>query len=170
TVDPNHELLFFFFSSRRRHTRFSRDWSSDVCSSDLDDRDDGRQRRAETHARWGHRRGMRHVLRTVFLHELRELHMGDGWGLSTHPLVCAVEDGPEMAEPLRDAELGCLHLLFRTAVEAARPTPKRHPESGLLPHCARCALLLCLLLLTHQQLESRDAAPGCDAHKEPESA
>src|SRR5690606_39647800 len=28
-------LLLFFFSSRRRHTRFSRDWSSDVCSSDL---------------------------------------------------------------------------------------------------------------------------------------
>src|SRR3989449_6283958 len=27
--------LFFFFSSRRRHTRCSRDWSSDVCSSDL---------------------------------------------------------------------------------------------------------------------------------------
>src|SRR6266511_3272326 len=26
---------FFFFSRRRRHTRFSRDWSSDVCSSDL---------------------------------------------------------------------------------------------------------------------------------------
>src|SRR6266511_3114282 len=28
--------IFFFFSSRRRHTRFSRDWSSDVCSSDLE--------------------------------------------------------------------------------------------------------------------------------------
>src|SRR5690606_40619281 len=27
--------ILFFFSSRRRHTRFSRDWSSDVCSSDL---------------------------------------------------------------------------------------------------------------------------------------
>src|SRR5205809_6449083 len=27
--------LLFFFSSRRRHTRCSRDWSSDVCSSDL---------------------------------------------------------------------------------------------------------------------------------------
>src|SRR5690554_7152601 len=27
--------LFFFFSSRRRHTRCGRDWSSDVCSSDL---------------------------------------------------------------------------------------------------------------------------------------
>src|SRR3989442_12395301 len=29
------EDLFFFFSSRRRHTRCGRDWSSDVCSSDL---------------------------------------------------------------------------------------------------------------------------------------
>src|SRR6266508_4927633 len=30
-------VLFFFFSSRRRHTRWPRDWSSDVCSSDLAD-------------------------------------------------------------------------------------------------------------------------------------
>src|SRR5699024_11331121 len=28
-------MLSFFFSSRRRHTRSKRDWSSDVCSSDL---------------------------------------------------------------------------------------------------------------------------------------
>src|SRR5689334_24677333 len=28
-------MLFFFFSSRRRHTRWNCDWSSDVCSSDL---------------------------------------------------------------------------------------------------------------------------------------
>src|SRR5699024_11399764 len=28
-------VYFFFFSSRRRHTRSKRDWSSDVCSSDL---------------------------------------------------------------------------------------------------------------------------------------
>src|SRR5690606_40845192 len=32
TIDKD---ALFFFSSRRRHTRFSRDWSSDVCSSDL---------------------------------------------------------------------------------------------------------------------------------------
>src|SRR5699024_11430816 len=30
-----YSLIFFFFSSRRRHTRSKRDWSSDVCSSDL---------------------------------------------------------------------------------------------------------------------------------------
>src|SRR2546430_12385789 len=29
-------VVFFFFSSRRRHTRFDCDWSSDVCSSDLE--------------------------------------------------------------------------------------------------------------------------------------
>src|SRR2546428_3060790 len=29
-------MSFFFFSSRRRHTRSDRDWSSDVCSSDLE--------------------------------------------------------------------------------------------------------------------------------------
>src|SRR5437762_3585549 len=30
-------FVFFFFSSRRRHTRYIGDWSSDVCSSDLVD-------------------------------------------------------------------------------------------------------------------------------------
>src|SRR5690606_40359452 len=35
-------VQLFFFSSSRRHTRFSRDWSSDVCSSDLDS-DPGRR-------------------------------------------------------------------------------------------------------------------------------
>src|SRR5699024_12116007 len=32
-------VLLFFFSSRRRHTRSKRDWSSDVCSSDLGELD-----------------------------------------------------------------------------------------------------------------------------------
>src|SRR2546429_2443964 len=37
-IDSNVDIFtyyVFFFSSRRRHTRCSRDWSSDVCSSDL---------------------------------------------------------------------------------------------------------------------------------------
>src|SRR5215203_5725558 len=37
-------FFFFFFSSRRRHTRYWRDWSSDVCSSDLLPRVRGRRR------------------------------------------------------------------------------------------------------------------------------
>src|SRR2546427_3184724 len=38
-------LCFFFFSSRRRHTRFDCDWSSDVCSSDLAQQPDQEFRR-----------------------------------------------------------------------------------------------------------------------------
>src|SRR2546422_3085250 len=56
---------FFFFSSRRRHTRCSRDWSSDVCSSDLPtgwpqrsarDRRRSRGRRGERQQRLPHLR------------------------------------------------------------------------------------------------------------------
>src|SRR5256886_7645972 len=42
---------FFFFSSRRRHTRFDCDWSSDVCSSDLKEILEMTQRMAEIIAR-----------------------------------------------------------------------------------------------------------------------
>src|SRR5256885_9098388 len=40
--------LFFFFSSRRRHTRLQGDWSSDVCSSDLSMRRSASSRRKGT--------------------------------------------------------------------------------------------------------------------------
>src|SRR5580704_8175764 len=33
---PTNDVSMFFFSSRRRHTRWTGDWSSDVCSSDLE--------------------------------------------------------------------------------------------------------------------------------------
>src|SRR2546421_9237209 len=41
-------LFFFFFSSRRRHTRSDRDWSSDVCSSDLELIDKGFEKSPRT--------------------------------------------------------------------------------------------------------------------------
>src|SRR6266542_4014558 len=39
SAQARHSTLFFFCSSRRRHTRCYRDWSSDVCSSDLFERE-----------------------------------------------------------------------------------------------------------------------------------
>src|SRR5580692_12215717 len=45
--------FFFFFSSRRRHTRFDCDWSSDVCSSDLDLADTFQWERAVKPSRGG---------------------------------------------------------------------------------------------------------------------
>src|SRR3989449_6412157 len=49
--------MYFFFSSRRRHTRCSRDWSSDVCSSDLGKRK--RPHRPRPERRPGRDRGAR---------------------------------------------------------------------------------------------------------------
>src|SRR5437763_14444209 len=43
-------FFIFFFSSRRRHTRYIGDWSSDVCSSDLPRRSGDEPSRAETAA------------------------------------------------------------------------------------------------------------------------
>src|SRR6266481_8500589 len=40
-LPPRSLTNFFFFSSRRRHTRWNCDWSSDVCSSDLRQNRDG---------------------------------------------------------------------------------------------------------------------------------
>src|SRR2546430_10686791 len=46
-------LCLFFFSSRRRHTRFDCDWSSDVCSSDLDGVCGSNQRRSAVSVKTG---------------------------------------------------------------------------------------------------------------------
>src|SRR2546430_17232412 len=52
-------MIFFFFSSRRRHTRFDCDWSSDVCSSDLDRKIPPSRRRLAYEARSRHLRSIR---------------------------------------------------------------------------------------------------------------
>src|SRR5438105_12416075 len=46
------DWIFFFFSSRRRHTRSTRDWSSDVCSSDLCSGSGASALADELHHRW----------------------------------------------------------------------------------------------------------------------
>src|SRR5690625_3570708 len=68
----------FFFSSRRRHTRWPRDWSSDVCSSDLAIVGDGVLFLEND----GHARSARHELRqlaeerTIFVHRVKALGLG----------------------------------------------------------------------------------------------
>src|SRR6476661_10117179 len=53
--------MFFFFSSRRRHTRFKCDWSSDVCSSDLQ----GRRRDGADRQRQGQEEALRYASRSA---------------------------------------------------------------------------------------------------------
>src|SRR2546429_5125016 len=70
-------LFFFFFSSRRRHTRCSRDWSSDVCSSDLS---------PQILGTWGESRGNEEFVRPA----------GDRWmaGSRRDPLLCLASCRP----------------------------------------------------------------------------
>src|SRR2546429_8520188 len=80
---------FFFFSSRRRHTRCSRDWSSDVCSSDLvylaNDRNLGRQVALKVlHPELATAIGVERFLREI----------GTAAGLN-HPLILALHDSGE---------------------------------------------------------------------------
>src|SRR5690606_40068470 len=80
----------FFFSSRRRHTRFSRDWSSDVCSRSHDRRDDvGQERQEDVLPRSGRNR---HVDRVALALALA-LEAGGAGARIERPLVDArVED------------------------------------------------------------------------------
>src|SRR5690348_18308025 len=59
-------LIFFFFSSRRRHTRWTGDWSSDVCSSDLPRAQGSQAGRSLASDGFAKRAATRSVLRTHF--------------------------------------------------------------------------------------------------------
>src|SRR2546422_4696811 len=71
-------MFIFFFSSRRRHTRCSRDWSSDVCSSDLVPPDSAiaqcprvaRTRAIVSASHWAARRGNDSISSTTTLGEV----------------------------------------------------------------------------------------------------
>src|SRR5436189_1039932 len=110
-------LVVFFFSSRRRHTRYIGDWSSDVCSSDLG---------AVDSQRWERREGRRDRLfltrtsttrsrpRTRRLAVRRERLEGPGRGgvelgpidLLLQPVKRLVADRALLAQPVQRQSLG----------------------------------------------------------------
>src|SRR5439155_13896885 len=86
-------LVLFFFSSRRRHTRWPRDWSSDVCSSDLH-----RFKLTASRAQWIYKK-VDSVLRGHLLVELEA--MMDQLGLNRALLVPA---NPSLERVVRNGQ------------------------------------------------------------------
>src|SRR5690625_7262680 len=100
-------MCSFFFSSRRRHTRWPRDWSSDVCSSDLE------QREAGTHKK--HKSQLHRIVAAVTLALIAELGSwrseerrvgkecrGRGWGDAERKKV--ETDGGAMEESKEETQ------------------------------------------------------------------
>src|SRR5256884_1894106 len=100
-------LMIFFFSSRRRHTRCSRDWSSDVCSSDL------QQTSSQAAAAW-----MMEALHRDVLLRIIETEFPSGAALS---LAGIIKGGRWRERKKALAVLGCLRGI-RTVV-IARDVP-----------------------------------------------
>src|SRR6266508_894204 len=146
--------ILFFFSSRRRHTRWPRDWSSDVCSSDLAGLGSvrGRQdRRLQAGAAPLHRRGRFRQARRSDRHPGEQLHLVDH--------VCGAGTGQCRAHPRGRRVLFrsqgpsrrlCRRRERQASHHAPRPVgmhllpcrrhpwlPERQPRAGLFPGHAR---------------------------------
>src|SRR3712207_7994130 len=90
----------FFFSSRRRHTRYWRDWSSDVCSSDLVDQATGEIEQLYStdnlpdgvvHTRCNNRRASR-------CEPCSRLYQGDAWQL----ILAGLTGGKDVADTVKN--------------------------------------------------------------------
>src|SRR6266516_6719143 len=82
--DFYHIFIFFFFSSRRRHTRSYGDWSSDVCSSDLEARPTRKRRsmpRTEKVEKVAELKARIEGSQAMFLTDFRGLTVGDATDL-----------------------------------------------------------------------------------------
>src|SRR6266508_5817356 len=94
-------VIFFFFSSRRRHTRWPRDWSSDVCSSDLSRSQRSVSLRVRQEVQEMLRQGLRLRSLGSFVLDERAPSLGGSplWPLSRSCAACVTEDIREPGLP-----------------------------------------------------------------------
>src|SRR5690606_9454794 len=112
-----------FFSSRRRHTRFSRDWSSDVCSSDLT--------------------GCRHNAKNTTVKNY--LYLAEQAGATVHPLTTVTEVRPRpgggyavrttrTGRPWRTRTFTAEQVVFSAAALGTQRLLHAMRARGTLPH------------------------------------
>src|SRR5687768_17931548 len=109
-------FYFFFFSSRRRHTRCSRDWSSDVCSSDL----------FAAYTRSTLRDSTARLIASITFRSARPSSPGVQTGLSssTHALKWSISAAKRSEEHTSELQ-SRLHLVCRLLLEKKKTTKKR---------------------------------------------
>src|SRR5260370_8393746 len=95
-------LVFFFFSSRRRHTRFKCDWSSDVCSSDLHEGFTALAR-LQVGLRVGRKEGTQLAHRASHLGTADEQPVEHGAGMHRKPYIAAAPDRWQRRHQLVDS-------------------------------------------------------------------
>src|SRR5437764_8125872 len=159
-------VSFFFFSSRRRHTRYIGDWSSDVCSSDLRAR--GRSVAMSRHDVQLTVNGVSHRVqvesRLLLVHLLREnlrltgTHIGCD---TTHCGACTVLiDG----EPVKSCTVLAVQAEGAeiTTVEGLEQNGKLHPvqEAFWEKHGLQCGYCTPGMILTSCALLARDKDPS----------
>src|SRR2546430_11286338 len=99
-------FLFVFFSSRRRHTRFDCDWSSDVCSSDLSESVRGEQ---ICRIRWERSGGNGHQIGNRGMWNRHEIQTGCAGEIGTQTGIFPWTEIEETADS-RLAEIGRAHV------------------------------------------------------------
>src|SRR5207249_6733686 len=111
-------FICFFFSSRRRHTRSKRDWSSDVCSSDLE-----KLRRDACRGRESFRKNYCRISRAV---GLRGSSASGGRWTSAH--ASAERQGRRLARQIGRAS--CRERRWRSGVGGGVERKRRRQRSG----------------------------------------
>src|SRR5438445_8340150 len=119
-------FFFFFFSSRRRHTRYWRDWSSDVCSSDLT-RPVAHLRGAAPRRRGAGRDHHVPTLRAPYVHQPRAAARARAGGAAASGRHAA-GPGPGRRSPAPGARRGDARA--RVPALAARRGPPGHDPRG----------------------------------------
>src|SRR5699024_11668000 len=112
-------IVSFFFSSRRRHTRSKRDWSSDVCSSDLDIRQMGYEIAVPV-------KGDRVFLmdeRINLDHEIRVQAVKTTYDERDNIIGCEVTFGSESIRQRYKASINSLSKNFRDLIEGKLKLP-----------------------------------------------
>src|SRR3989454_8609480 len=121
-----YKVFFFFFSSRRRHTRLQGDWSSDVCSSDLDARVPQRGEDPVTVDAVAQQQPDRHIAHRASTHRLHEVGAELVLGFTSGQRVLSIRPSAESRRPPADDPLAAT---IGGQIMSGRNLP-RLPENG----------------------------------------